>query len=208
MRTAISRVAPAASLWLVLCCGCDDRPADTPSASAAQAMDIVKPNPLYGFAVQDMDGRMGDLAGFRGKVLLIVNVASKCGHTRQYAGLQALYEQYHGQGLAVLGFPANNFGSQEPGTNEQIRQFCSSTYGVTFPVYAKVSVRGDDIHPLYRFLTSDQDNPQFSGDIPWNFTKFLINRDGQVVGRYDPAVEPSDPRLVADIERALGDVGR
>jgi len=165
--------------------------------------DVSKP--LYAFTLPDLDGNMTPLAGFKRRVLLLVNVASKCGYTRQYAGLQALYEKYREQGLVVLGFPANNFGAQEPGTNEQIKQFCSTNYGVTFPVLAKISVRGEDIHPLYRFLTSRQSNPQFGGDIAWNFTKFLVSREGEVIGRYEPKVEPSDAQLVSEIERALGD---
>ena len=195
-------------LLVVFSCGCKkDGPAVTPPEGTPQAEVVAASKPLYAFELEDMDGGAGDLAALRGKALLLVNVAGKCGYTPQYAGLQALYEKYGPRGFVVVGFPANNFGGQEPGTNEQIRQFCSSTYGVTFPVYAKISVKGDDIHPLYRFLTSRQSNPQFGGDIAWNFTKFLISREGDVVGRYESAVEPSDQRLVADIESALGKAG-
>jgi glutathione peroxidase len=132
-----------------------------------------------------------------------VNVASQCGYTKQYAGLQSLHEKYRPRGLVVLGFPANNFGNQEPGTNDQIKQFCSVNFGVTFPMLAKISVKGQDIHPLYRYLTAEETNPGFAGDISWNFNKFLVDRLGTVVGRYGSEVEPLDPKLVADVEEAL-----
>jgi glutathione peroxidase len=158
---------------------------------------------VYSFTLEDIDGHPTALKDFRGKVLLLVNVASKCGYTKQYEGLQALYDRYRDRGLVVLAFPANNFGGQEPGANEQIKQFCSATYGVTFPIFAKISVRGDDIHPLYRFLTSPQGNPRHAGDIAWNFTKFLVSREGDLIGRYEPAVDPLDGQLVTDMEVAL-----
>lgn len=194
----------AAWLLLTLSCARKEESAVSSREDAAQAPSATESKPLYAFELEDIDGKPVPLSGFRGKVLLLVNVASKCGYTRQYEGLQALYQKYRDQGLAVLAFPANNFGGQEPGTNEQIRQFCSTTYGVTFPVFEKISVKGEDIHPLYRFLTSPQTDPRFAGDIAWNFTKFLVGREGEVIGRYESAVEPFDPRLVADIEAALG----
>jgi glutathione peroxidase len=203
MRTTIACVTAAAWLLLTLSCGCREEPSPAPSEGTAAAQSAAEPKPLYAFRLDDIDGKPTALADFRGKVLLLVNVASKCGFTKQYAGLQALHEKYRDQGLAVLAFPANNFGAQEPGTNEQIKQFCSATYGVTFPVFAKISVKGDDIHPLYRFLTSPESNPQFAGDIAWNFNKFLISRSGDVIGRYASAVEPFDQQFVADIENAL-----
>jgi glutathione peroxidase len=203
MRTIISCVAMAAWLLLTLSCGCRKEPIASPPEGTARAESAAEPKPLYAFALDDIDGNTSALADFRGKVLLLVNVASKCGYTKQYAGLQALHETYRDHGLAVLAFPANNFGAQEPGTNEQIKQFCSATYGVTFPVFAKISVKGDDIHPLYRFLTSPETNPRFAGDIVWNFNKFLVGRDGDVIGRYASAVEPFDAQLIADIENAL-----
>ena len=144
------------------------------------------------------------LGQYGGKALLLVNVASKCGYTKQYAGLQALYEKYEGDGLLVLGFPANNFGAQEPGSNEQIKAFCTTTFNVTFPMFAKISVKGDDNHPLYAFLTGAETNPDFAGDIKWNFNKFLVNRAGAVVGRYDSNVEPMSEALTGDIEKTLG----
>lgn len=205
MRTAM--VFALAAVWLpLLACGCDDEPAAStmsPSADPVETGPPVASKPLYAFEPADIDGNRTRLARFEGNVLLLVNVASQCGYTRQYAGLQALYEKYRERGLLVLAFPANNFGAQEPGTNEQIKQFCTANYGVTFPVFAKISVKGEDAHPLYQFLTSRQSNPQFGGDIPWNFTKFLVSREGEVIGRYEPKVEPSDARLISDIESAL-----
>jgi glutathione peroxidase len=180
----------------------EERPA-LPSEGVSKEESASEPESIYSFTVEDIDGKPAALNRFRGQVLLLVNVASKCGYTRQYEGLQALYEKYHDRGLVVLAFPANNFGGQEPGTNEQIKQFCSTTYGVAFPVFAKISVRGDDMHPLYQFLTSSPGNPRCAGDIAWNFTKFLIGRRGDVVGRYEPAIEPFDERLVLDVEAAL-----
>lgn len=159
--------------------------------------------PLYAFELNDIAGGPVKLAEYRGKVLLLVNVASKCGYTKQYEGLQALYERYAQEGLVVLGFPANNFGAQEPGTNAEIQAFCTTTFGVTFPMFGKISVKGDDIHPLYKFLTDPASNPGFSGDIKWNFNKFLVDREGNVVGRYGSSVEPLGDALTADIEKAL-----
>lgn len=193
------------SVGLLLVSSCREEPIAPPGASASTSAEgpVPERESVYSFALEDIDGHPTALRAFRGKVLLLVNVASKCGHTKQYEGLQALYEKYGDRGLVVLAFPANNFGGQEPGTNEQIKQFCSATYGVTFPVFAKISVRGDDIHPLYRFLTSSQGNPRFAGEIAWNFTKFLVGREGDLIGRYEPAVDPLDGQLVTDVEAAL-----
>lgn len=159
--------------------------------------------PLYDFELNDIDGKPVKLGQYGGKALLLVNVASKCGYTRQYAGLQSLYEKYKDTGLVVLGFPANNFGSQEPGTNDEIKTFCTTTFNVSFPMFAKISVKGDDIHPLYSFLTGGTTNPDFAGEIKWNFNKFLVDRTGKLVGRYDSSVEPMSETLVADVEKAL-----
>lgn len=200
MKTTLSCVILAAGLFLASSCGHEPEPSASPSEGTAEPKTPVSQH-LYSFELADIDGKPVALSRFRGKVLLLVNVASKCGFTKQYEGLEALYEKYRDRGLEVLAFPANNFGGQEPGTNAQIKEFCSATYGVAFPLFAKISVRGDDIHPLYRFLTG---LPQFGGDIPWNFTKFLVNRQGEVIGRYEPAVAPLDERLVGDIQAALG----
>jgi glutathione peroxidase len=158
---------------------------------------------LYDYTLNSIDGKPTSLGSFKGQVVLLVNVASRCGYTPQYTGLESLYEKYKGQGLVIVGFPANNFMGQEPGTNEEIKTFCHSKYNVTFPMMAKVSVRGDDTTPLYKFLTDKTTNPEFAGDIKWNFTKFLVGRDGAVIARFEPAVKPDDPAVVAAIEKAL-----
>ena len=158
---------------------------------------------LYDIEVKRIDGQPVRLDAYRGKTLLIVNTASKCGFTGQYDGLQKLYETYGDRGLVVLGFPSNDFMGQEPGSNEEIASFCQLNYGVTFPMFAKISVKGDEQHPLYTYLTSDQTNPQFAGGISWNFNKFLIDREGSIVGRFGSRTKPDDPELVNAIEEAL-----
>lgn len=145
-------------------------------------------------------GKPTDLDHYKGKVVLIVNTASKCGFTPQYEGLEKLYEAKKKMGFVVIGFPANNFRNQEPGTNEEIQEFCRRIYDVTFPMMAKISVKGDDMHPLYRYLTEDS---PFPGDITWNFNKFLLDRDGKVVARYDSKITPEDPKLIAKIDELL-----
>jgi glutathione peroxidase len=156
------------------------------------------------FRVRGIDGNEVDLAAYRGKVVMIVNVASKCGFTPQYTGLQKLYESYADRGFVILGFPANNFLGQEPGTNAEIRQFCTLNYGVTFPMFAKISVKGKDIHPLYQFLTGKETNPEFAGKVTWNFNKFLIGRDGRIITRFGTRVKPLDSKVTEAVERALG----
>ncbi len=157
---------------------------------------------VYDFTLPSIDGADTPLAQYKGKVLLLVNVASKCGYTPQYAGLEALYEKYKDQGLVVIGFPANNFGAQEPGTNEEIKSFCARTYHVTFPMYAKISVKGSDKAPLYQYLTEEA-NPATNGEIGWNFTKFLVDRNGKVLARFESKVKPDDPGLTGAVEKAL-----
>jgi len=149
------------------------------------------------FTLNSIDGKPAPLSQYQGKVILIVNVASRCGFTPQYTGLEKVYEKYKDKGFVILGFPANNFGAQEPGTNEEIKTFCSSKYSVTFPMYAKISVKGADIHPLYQFLTGT------GGDIKWNFTKFLVGKDGKVIERFEPAVTPESAEVTSAIEKAL-----
>ena len=151
--------------------------------------------------MQSLSNEPVDMSRYRGKVLLVVNVASKCGYTPQYEGLQALSEKYAPKGLAVLGFPANDFGAQEPGTNEEIAGFCKKNFGVTFDMFSKISVLGEDKHPLYKWLTTA--NPSFPGEVKWNFEKFLVGKDGQVVGRFGSKVKPDDPELIAAIDAAL-----
>ncbi len=155
------------------------------------------------FAPSSIDGQPAPLDAYKGKVLLIVNVASKCGFTPQYAALEALYKKYKSQGLVVVGFPANNFMSQEPGTNEEIKEFCTRKYEVDFPMYSKISVKGEDKAPLYQFLTGKDTNPATGGEIKWNFTKFLVNRDGKVIARFEPAIKPDSQPVIDAIEAAL-----
>ncbi len=158
---------------------------------------------IYDFTMKSIDGQPVSLKSYHGKVVLLVNVASKCGFTPQYAGLEALYEKYKDRGLVIVGVPANNFASQEPGTDAEIKKFCSTKYNVTFPMMAKVSVLGDDKTPLYQFLTDKSANPQVGGDIKWNFTKFLFDRNGKPVARFEPAIKPDAPEVQTAIESAL-----
>jgi len=158
---------------------------------------------VHDFTARTILGREIRLSEFKGKVLLLVNVASKCGFTPQYKGLEALYEKYKDRGFVVLGFPANDFLSQEPGTNEEIKEFCEVNFGVTFPLFAKISVKGEKIDPLYAFLTDKAVHPETGGKITWNFNKFLADRDGKVVARFDSKVSPEDDKLVSTVERAL-----
>src|SRR5580658_7633867 len=158
---------------------------------------------VYDFTMPALNGTPTPLAGFKGKVVLVVNVASQCGYTYQYEALQALYAKYKDQGFVIAGFPANNFGGQEPGTNEEIGAFCRSKYGVTFPMFSKISVAGGDKAPLYRFLTDKSANPKTGGEIQWNFTKFLVDREGKVLARFDAPVEPESKELTSAIEAAL-----
>ena len=156
--------------------------------------------PVYAFTLNDIEGNPLALNTFMGKVLLLVNTASLCGNTPQYEGLQTLYEHYRDQGLEILAFPANNFGKQEPGTNEEIRSFCYTKYALEFPLFGKISVKGPDVHPLYHYLTTQS---PFPGEIEWNFQKFLVNRQGEVIARYRPGLKPLSPQIVQDIEHAL-----
>lgn len=158
---------------------------------------------VYEFTMKDIDGGTVNLDTYKGKVLMVVNVASKCGYTSQYEGLEAIYKKYKDQGLVVLGFPANNFMGQEPGTEKEIKDFCSTTYGVTFPMFSKISVTGADQHPFYTFLTSKKSNPEFGGDISWNFNKFLIDRNGKIVARFGSKDKPQDEKVTAEIEKFL-----
>ena len=159
--------------------------------------------PIYDARVKSLDGGPADLSDHAGKALLIVNVASQCGLTPQYSGLQQLHEQYGDRGFAVLGFPCNQFGAQEPGTSDEIRTFCETNYGVTFPMFSKVEVNGEGRHALYDQLTAVEDSEGQAGDIQWNFEKFLVAPDGQIVARFRPMVTPEDPALVGAIEEQL-----
>jgi glutathione peroxidase len=157
---------------------------------------------VYSFTLDSIDGKPAPLAEYKGKVVMLVNVASKCGYTPQYSALEAVYEKYKDQGFVILGFPANNFGAQEPGTNEEIKTFCTRKYSVTFPMYSKISVKGDDQAPLYAYLTKET-GAGIAGEIKWNFTKFLVDRDGKVVQRFEPAVTPDSKEVTAAIEKQL-----
>jgi glutathione peroxidase len=170
-----------------------------PLAQAAPPMD----KSVYDFTLKSIDGQPTALKTYHGKVMLLVNVASKCGYTPQYTALEALYEKYKDKGLVIVGIPANNFMGQEPGTNEEIKTFCSKKYNVTFPMMSKVSVKGDDQTPLYQFLTSKEADPKLGGEIQWNFTKFLFDRKGNPVARFEPAIKPDAPEVTAAIEAAL-----
>ncbi len=155
------------------------------------------------YKLTDIDGKEHDLSQYKGKVVLLVNVASKCGYTPQYTGLQKLHETHGKYGLVVIGVPANEFGKQEPGSNEEIKEFCSSKYKVTFPMLGKVVVKGDGITPLYKFLTDKETDPKFAGDIKWNFEKFLISKKGEVVGRFASKVAPDSDELIKAIKAEL-----
>jgi glutathione peroxidase len=169
-------------------------PAGEPSKKPASVLD---------FQVQNIEHKPVDLSRYKGEVLLIVNTASQCGFTPQYEGMEAVYEKYKSRGFEVLAFPANEFGQQEPGTDAEIKSFCSTKYNVTFPLFAKIVVKGEAIHPLYRFLTSPETNPKFAGAISWNFAKFLVNRKGEVIARFEPDEEPESAKLTGAIEAAL-----
>ena len=171
-------------------------------ALLTMAGSLLAASGIYSFTLNSIDGQPAPLADYKGKVVLLVNVASKCGFTPQYSALEATYEKYKGQGFVILGFPANNFGAQEPGTNEEIKTFCSRKYNVTFPMYAKISVKGEDQAPLYSYLTKGT-GPGLVGDIKWNFTKFLVDRNGNVVQRFESAVTPDSKEVVAAIEKQL-----
>jgi len=158
-----------------------------------------------GFTVTNIDGQEVKLSDYQGKVVLVVNVASRCGLTPQYAGLQSLYEKYQDQGLVILGFPCNQFGSQEPGTEANIKEFCTENYGVTFPMFSKIDVNGEEASDLYKYLTSLDVEPKGTGAIGWNFEKFLIGRDGKVINRFQSRTAPSDEEFVRAIEAALKD---
>ncbi|KAB2641429.1 MAG: glutathione peroxidase [Verrucomicrobia bacterium] len=156
---------------------------------------------IYTVKLKDIDGKASNLAAYKGQALLIVNVASKCGFTKQYTGLEAIYKKYKSQGMVVLGMPCNQFGGQEPGSSDEIKHFCSSQYSVTFPLFEKLEVNGDKRHPLYSMLAG-KDSP-VAGDIKWNFTKFLVAKDGKILKRFESTVTPESPELTAAIEAAL-----
>jgi glutathione peroxidase len=179
--------------------------AATGAVRAEEKKEKGKVPAALNFKMKRLDGKEANLADYAGKAVLIVNVASECGYTPQYEGLQKLHEKYASQGLVVMGVPANEFGRQEPGTNDEIATFCKKNYGVTFDMYAKVVVKGAGQTPLYKHLTSKETNPKFAGDVKWNFEKFLIGRNGEIAGRFGSSVEPESKELTSAIETALAE---
>jgi glutathione peroxidase len=157
---------------------------------------------LYSFTMKTIDEKDKKLSDYNGKVLMIVNVASKCGHTPQYKGLESIYEKYKDRGFMVLGFPANNFLWQEPGSDKEIKEFCTLNYGVTFDMFSKISVKGKEQNPLYRYLTQESPVP---GAVSWNFQKYLVDRKGNVVAKFDPGTEPTDKKVIDEIEKLLAE---
>jgi glutathione peroxidase len=203
MQPHLRRGSIAAMIAVAVGAGCANEPRPAPGAASAAAenrAEGTKAMSFHDFTMKTIDGEQRSLDEHKGKVLLVVNVASACGYTPQYEGMEKLHERLKDRGFAVLGFPSNDFGAQEPGTEEQIKSFCTTNFGVTFPMYAKIPVKGASKHPLYAFLT--QGPP--AGEVSWNFEKFLVGKDGQVIGRYKSSVTPEDPKLAEDIERALG----
>ena len=174
----------------------------TLAIASLMAMKVGTPmaGSIYDFTMANIDGKPTSLKKFKGKVLLVVNVATKCGNTPQYKQLEEVYEKYQKQGLVVLGFPANNFGGQEPGSDAEIKTFCTSTYDVKFPMFSKISVKGDDIAPLYKWLLAQSNS---TTDVDWNFAKFLVGKDGSTVKRYSSRMKPDSAQIIADIESAL-----
>lgn len=173
------------------------------AAAAVMSTSLFAASSIYDFTMPSIDGAPTPLDSYKGKVLLVVNVASKCGYTPQYAGLEAIYEKYKDEGFVVAGFPANNFMQQEPGTNAEIKTFCTRKYNVSFPMFSKISVKGSDQAPMYQFLTDKSQHATTGGDIKWNFTKFLVGRDGSILARFEPNVKPDSPEVTQAIEKAL-----
>jgi glutathione peroxidase len=196
-KKAMKRTGIAALLALFSIAGA----AQVPTPAVPESTVVSMKTDYLHIPLQTIAGDSTSLAAFAGKVILLVNTASKCGYTPQYAGLEALYEKYKDRGLVVIGFPANDFKQQEPGTNPQILEFCRAKYGVTFPIMAKISVKGPAQHPLYRYLTGES---PFPGEITWNFNKFLLDREGRVAARFDTKMKPDAPAVIAAIEELLG----
>lgn len=170
------------------------------SAEQGELRMAAKSSTVYDFTLNDIDGKPVSLSQFKGKVVMLVNTASLCGNTPQYTDLETIYETYKDKGFEILAFPANNFGQQEPGTNEEIKGFCLTKYSVGFPLFSKISVKGSDKHPLYQYLTEQS---PFPGEVEWNFQKYLVDRSGNVVARYHHRTKPSAAEVVKDVERFL-----
>ena len=184
-------IVSATSLMLVAC-----------TSSTPKEVSVKN---FYDIDAQTIAGKTVKMGDYKGKTLLIVNTASRCGFTGQYEELEELYETYKDRGFVILGFPSNDFMGQEPGSNDEIAQFCKLNYGVTFPMFAKVRVKGSDQHPLYIYLTSKETNPEFAGKISWNFNKFLVSPEGRIVARFGSRTKPLDPELVAAVKSCLED---
>ena len=176
---------------------------ETTMKSESPAENTALPTSVLDFTMKDITANDVALNSYSGSVIMIVNTASKCGFTPQYAGLEELYKRFRDKGFIVLGFPANDFLWQEPGSDEDIQQFCTMNYGVTFPMFSKISVKGNDIHPLYAWLTGKDSNPEFSGSISWNFNKFLVGRNGAVINRFGSRTDPLSDEVVTAVEAAL-----
>lgn len=190
MRSSKAALLPGTQVYLVF------------GVLLIMATSLFAASGILGFTLDSIDGKPAPLADYKGEVILVVNVASKCGYTPQYSALEAVYEKYKDQGFVILGFPANNFGAQEPGTNAEIKTFCTRKYNVSFPMYAKISVKGSDQAPLYAYLTKET-GPGITGEIQWNFTKFLVDRNGKVVQRFEPEVTPDSKQVTEAIEKQL-----
>lgn len=191
------------SLVLVLAATACSKKEAAPTAPAPTPVTVAKETPMWNVALKTLQGKDTKLAEYQGKALLLVNVASKCGLTPQYSTLEALQKKYGPKGFTVIGFPSNQFGGQEPGTAEEIEEFCSTTYGVTFPMMEKVDVNGAGRHEIYKTLTPLPDAKGYTGDIRWNFEKFVVSADGTKITRFDPQVKPDDPTVIAAVEAAL-----
>lgn len=198
-RTALLGSALALATIAAAFAALSGQGAPPPPASPASA----PPRSVYDFTVKDIGGKSVKLDRYKGSVLLIVNTASLCGNTPQYASLEKLYEKYKGKGLRILAFPSNDFGQQEPGSNTEIKTFCTARYQTTFDLFSKIDVKGEGQAPLYRFLTSKETDPKFAGDIEWNFAKFLIGRDGKIRNRFPAGTDPLTPGVVTEVEAAL-----
>ena len=172
-------------------------------SSPSRAAVTPKEKSVLDFTMKDIDGKDVKLSKYKGNVVMLVNTASKCGYTPQYEGLEKIYEKYKDKGFVILGFPANNFGAQEPGTESEIKEFCTLKYHVSFPMFSKISVKGDDQHPLYGFLTGKDSDPEFGGDITWNFNKFLVDRSGKVVARFSSKDTPESETVTGAIEKYI-----
>jgi glutathione peroxidase len=205
LRTLIC-VSTVLLLSTAICMADDDMAPKSDQASPTTQEDKQVP-PVLTFKMDSLDGKPVDLSKYQGKVIMMVNVASKCGFTPQYKDLEALHEKYADKGLVILGFPANDFHHQEPGTNAEIGEFCTKNYGVKFDMFSKIVVTGKDKAPLYDFLTSDKTDPKFPGEVKWNFEKFLISRDGQIVERFRSKVKPSSDEVTQAIEAELAKKG-